>query len=120
MVKVFDGLKFKGHGAIVTGLIGGFDVEIDEVVAGTEGVDGGLCLALEIGVVETRSTRHIDDAQAGIVTDAANEIDGGDDSALMDLLGETLGQGNHLRTVAPAPRPDARCHIFSLARAFLI
>ena len=127
MVEVFDGLQLEGHGAVVAGLVAGFDVQIDEVVAAggsgrigaQQGIDGGLSLAFEVGVVKTRSARNVDDPKTGITPDAPDEVNGGDDRAVA-YLGETLGEWYHLRTVAAAPRPDARSHVFSFACAFLI
>jgi hypothetical protein len=33
VVEVFDSLQFQGYGAVVTSLIAGFDVQIDEVIS---------------------------------------------------------------------------------------
>ena len=109
-------------------LVAGFHVEVDEVIASgggsgvcaEKGIDGGLGLAFEVGIVEARGAWDVDDAEAGVVTDAANKIHSGDDGAAMDLIMETLGDGGHLRAISPTPWPDAGCHVTALARAFLI
>ena len=80
MVEILDGLEFEGNGTIVTSLVAGFDMEIDEVSAVTESIDGSLCLAFEIGVVEARGTWHINDLQAGITANASDEINGSDET----------------------------------------
>ena len=109
----------------MTGLVAGFNVEIDEVVAAgrggrvcaQQGIDGGLSLAFEVGVVEACGARDVDDTQAGIVSDAANEVHGGDDGAATDLVVEALGEGHHLGAVATTPRPDAGGHVAAFSRA---
>ena len=48
-VEGIDTTKFQFQIAVVTSLIAGFDMEIDEIVS-FQGIEGGLCFAFVIGV----------------------------------------------------------------------
>lgn len=86
VVEVFDGLELERDRAIVACLVAGFHVEIYEIIAATEGIDGSLCLTLEVGVVEACSAWYIDNTQAGITSDTTDEINSCDYGAATNLL----------------------------------
>ena len=84
LVEVFNGLELQFEVAVVAGFVAGFNVNEDEVVV-TKGIDGGLCLPLVVGVGKACGTFYLDNLQAGIVTDTADKVDGGDDRSTLDL-----------------------------------
>ena len=84
LVEVFNGLELQFEVAVVAGFVAGFNVNEDEVVV-TKGIDGGLCLTLVVGVGKACGAFYLNDFQAGIVTDTADKVDGGDDRSTLDL-----------------------------------
>ena len=110
-VEILNGAHLQLHVALVTGLVAGLDVQIDEVVR-AEGLDGGGRLALVIRVVKPRGALHVDHVHTGIDADTADQIDGRDDGrgAYAVQFAERL----HGRTYAGRPRPDAVRGILTL------
>ena len=112
LVEVIDGEKLELKVAIVASLVGGFYVQEDEVVV-LQGINGRLRFAFVVGVGKSCGPLHVDDFQAGIMSDAANEVDGRNDAATLDLR-ILLHEGQHRRSIAAPPRPDAVGQTFTL------
>ena len=77
LVEILDGLKLQFEVSIVACLVARLHMHEYEVVA-FERSDCSLCLAFLVGVGQTGCTFHAYDFQTGIVTDATNKVDGGD------------------------------------------
>ena len=110
-----DGVQLEGDIAVVPGLIAGFHVHIHQVI-GLQSVDGGLCLALVVGVPQARGTRHIYDAQPCITADAAYEVHCRYHGSALDLR-ESLRERCHHGAVTSSPGPDAVGWVLPLRHA---
>ena len=82
--KGFYGLRLQGEVAVVTRLVRCLDVQEHEVVV-TECLDCCLCLALIVGVGESRRPFDINGLEPGITPDAAYQVYGGYHRAGFDL-----------------------------------
>ena len=104
-VKILDGLQLQLHIPVMSGLVAGLHMQVDEVTF-LQSLYRGLRLPFVIRVVQTGSPFHVNHLQAGITADAANQVHRRDDGPGMNLrIGH--GQRCHGRAVASAPRPNA-------------
>ena len=92
--------------AIVSGFVGGLDVEEDEILL-LELFDGSIGLPFVVGVPQSCCARHDHLIEAAIDTDAEDEVNGRNDSARVDTRREEVLERLHLRAIAKAPGPDA-------------
>ena len=105
LVDVLDASQLQLQIAIVTRFITCFDMKIDEIVR-AQSLDGCFCFAFEICIPKTCCSRHIDNIQTCITTNATNQVNCSDDCTLLDLR-KGFCEGRHLWSIATAPRPDA-------------
>ena len=119
MVEHLDAAFLQLGIALVTSLVGCFDMEEDKVAL-AKFFDGSLCLCLIVGVPQSCCSWHLDLLQAAIDTYAEDEIDSRDHCSAVDLVGEELVESLHRRTIAQRPRPDAVGHILAFGSTALI
>ena len=117
-VEILDGADLQVEVAIMTGFVAGFHMQKHEVVV-PQSLDGGSCLALVVGVIESGGTFHLNNLQPCIVTNALDEVDGRNDAARF-YLGVNLTDSRHRRTVARTPRPDGIGLVVPLGASFLV
>src|SRR5690606_17320436 len=86
----------------VARLVGGLDVEQEDVGAVGQRAQGGVPLALVVGVVPAGRPRHLDDLEAGEHAEAADEVDGRDQRA---LPAGDLAERRQVRPAPLAPQP---------------
>ena len=112
LIEVLDSLQLQFQIAIMTRLVARLYVNIYEVVAILQCLDSCGCLALIVGIGKTRSALNDDVAQTGVMADASDQVYGRNHGTLLDLWIH-LGEGEHVRTVTAAPRPDKIGHSFA-------
>ena len=112
LVEVLDGLQLQFQITIMTRLVARLYVNINEVVAILQCLDSCGCLALVVGIGKTGSALNDDVAQTGVMADASDQVYGRNHRTLLDLWIH-LGEGEHVRTVTAAPRPDKIGHSFA-------
>ena len=105
LVKILDGLELQLQVAIMSSLVARLYVNIHKIIAILQGLDSRSRLALVVGVGKTRSPLNDDVAETCIMTDATNQIHCRNHGTLLNLRIH-LREGEHVRTVAAAPRPD--------------
>ena len=68
----------------MAGFVAGFNVDKDEIIL-LQGLDGRLRLPLIICIVETCGAFYIDGMQAGIASDASNQVHRRNDCTAVNL-----------------------------------
>ena len=105
MIEVCNRAEFELHISIVTGLIAGFDMQIDKIIS-LQSPQRSLYLSHVVCIVQARSTFNIDDAQPGIPTYPPDKVDSGNDGSRTNLR-EGRRERSHAWTISPTPRPNA-------------
>ena len=101
-VEIFDGLDLKFDAALVACFVGGFDVEVDHVVA-FEGVERGGNFGGVVGINPAGGSRDVEYFETGAAPDTLNEIDGGNDGT---GEAEFVGVGFDVGGGALSPEPN--------------
>ena len=109
LVEVLDGFELQFQVAVVASLVACLYVHINEVVAVLQRLDSCCCLSLVVGVGKTGSALNDDVAQPGVMADASYQVYCRNHRTLLDLRIH-LREGEHVRTITSAPRPDDVCH----------
>ena len=81
-VDFLDGDDLIFHLCALTALVGTFYVNVDEISAVLECLNGGLRLAVVIGVNVTRCTLYVDGLHVSTQTDTLDQVHGRNDSAV--------------------------------------
>src|SRR5207253_616033 len=89
---------------LVRGLVGCLDVDAHQVMVGKRG-HRGASLGGVVGVEVAGRSGHVDARPTQQDADAADEINGADNSA---LLAVNLSEGSQMRRSPLAPKPDLR------------
>ena len=93
----------------MTSLITCFYMDIDKVVSILQCLDSCSSFAFVIRIRKTCSALYDDVAKTSIMTDTANQINGRNHRALLDLRIH-LRKGQHVWSITTAPRPDDVSH----------
>ena len=88
----------------VAGLVGGLDVDEEQVGAVGQRAQRGVALALVVGVVPAGGARDLDDVDAGEHAEPADEVDGGDRAP----ASTAVALARTTAAAAGAPGPTAR------------
>ena len=113
-VEVLDGLHLFPHQPLVAGLVRRLDVHEHEIVP-TEHLEGGLRLALVVGVQVAGGPRDLDHGKTAEHAQPLEQVHCRDEAA---REAEPLGQGLHGRPPALAPEPEKIGRALALASPF--
>ena len=101
-IEALEGLDLAVDVALVSGFVGGLDVDDAEVVL-AQRHQGGLGLGLVVGVVVAGGAGHVDHLEPRQHAEPAHEVDGGDERAARSV---SLLERRQLGLRSLAPEPD--------------
>ena len=102
----------------MSGLIAGFDMQIDEIIR-LQGFQCGSHFVLIIGIVQSGSTFHCQATQVRIISDTIDQIYSRNHCPPFHLW-ELIRQTFHFRTISGTPGPNTVSRVFPFRHSLLI